>query len=274
MIRLMFLTLLILLLLIVSDALCHEQDIKESSQSHEFALNHEILQLQRRLDPSMQTIETKFESINKINEIFPELALKSDVLELEKNLDEKSIVFKKNFEGINKANTQLIELHEAVDSIFSILEKSRNELNNERVRNKALEQQKIIISFFVNIFFAILAGIYSGLVVARFSRFEELRNEVKRIIHGIDYISTEVDLLKIIPKKEPSEILSISSDFLALGHKEAGELASLIMSELSTFRSLPSTKYEQFNEGYIRWQKLCRKMKPNLKVILNLKPWL
>jgi len=69
---------------------------------------------------------------------------------------------------------------------------------------------------------ALLTGISTGLVVSRMARFEELRNEARRIVWGIDYMYGEGDRPRITEQRPVGELLYVSSELYALKHAAAG----------------------------------------------------
>ena len=120
----------------------------------------------------------------------------------------------------------------------------------------------------------VLSGIYSGLIVARMARFEELRNEMRRLIHLIDY-GEEQGRFRFLSGQEtlrtiPARASSIVSDLLHLGHEGAGEVVAGINQEIGhAFATTPHLRVEEFDQTYLDWQQRCRAMKPNKRVILN-----
>lgn len=130
---------------------------------------------------------------------------------------------------------------------------------------------ELTLSIVIGLVTGVLAGLYSGLVVARISRFEELRNEIKRIILGFEFICNG-KTLELSMKRNVSEIVHVSCDLIGFGHKAAGEAALSIHGEMSKVLCLPTT-YQTVESCFAEWQKSCRELKPNMKVILSLRPW-
>src|ERR1700687_1696096 len=77
----------------------------------------------------------------------------------------------------------------------------------------------------------VISGIYSGLVVTRMARFDALKNELKRLILGIDFME-EPEGVRFNVQKDPGDFTSISADFAALGHSKACEAALKLSSEI------------------------------------------
>ena len=116
------------------------------------------------------------------------------------------------------------------------------------------------INILTSIFIGIFAGVISGIIVARISKFEEIRNQIKRIIWSIDYIYASNEQPKIIPKKDISELIYLSSDLFALKHVQAGNELSRLKAHIEdTISSLPKT-YDEMEEIYTKWQNTCKQM--------------
>lgn len=115
----------------------------------------------------------------------------------------------------------------------------------------------------------VISGLYSGLVVARITIFEELRTEVKRVILEIDFIVGD----KPQPFKGGYRLTMVASEMLAKEHNQAGH------SVLELFKEMSSTLSGRiisagFSKQYEEWQNRCASIRPNMKVILSLRPWL
>ena len=131
---------------------------------------------------------------------------------------------------------------------------------------------EITINMLLSILTGIIAGIYSGIIVARMSRFEEIKHEIKRIILNIDFIYSS-GKPKIIPRKDITELLLLSCDFCALKHPDSGEQTSILQKEIIDVLDSPPEKSEKMNELYSEWQNRCRNLKPTYRVIFSPKPW-
>ncbi len=130
----------------------------------------------------------------------------------------------------------------------------------------------ISISILIGVLTGVIAGLHSGIVVARMSKFEEVRNQIKRIIWNIDFMYSS-GKPEIIARKDISELTFLSSDFYALKHPRAGEQTSVLQGEIDRVLNSPPEKYEEMNELYSEWQKTCKNLKPGYRVIFSLKPW-
>lgn len=127
----------------------------------------------------------------------------------------------------------------------------------------------VIISFLAGV----VAGIHSGVVVARMAKFEELRNQIKRVIWSIDYFYSLDSPPRVNSQRDVSELLYLSSDLYALKHLSAGDKASSLSQSVSAVLYSPPTESEEMDIIYLEWQKICRELKPNLRVIFSLRPW-
>lgn len=132
---------------------------------------------------------------------------------------------------------------------------------------------EISIDILMGIIIGIIAGIISGIIVARIAKFEEIRSQVKRIILGIDYIYLSSEQPKITAKKDISELINLSSDFLSLKHTSAGEEVLNLRARIEDTILSPPLTYDEMDEIYGEWQNTCRNLKPNIRVIFKLSFW-
>jgi len=117
-----------------------------------------------------------------------------------------------------------------------------------------------VISLLASIPIGIATGGYSSLIVAKYSRFANLKNEALRIIRGIEFIGNEEKLeLSYAPKRENLSL--IASELFFLGHREAGEKISEIDNDLSNKIYLAENGkigIKEFESSYNSWQKSAR----------------
>jgi len=119
----------------------------------------------------------------------------------------------------------------------------------------------------------LLAGIYSGLIVARAVRFTGLKNEAKRLIQSLNY-SNDPSMEKGTIRKIESinaQFTLISSEFYALKHVAAGKTLNMISADFDQI-SGSQRLGEEFGERYGNWQKAIQRMRPSWRVILSLRP--
>lgn len=126
--------------------------------------------------------------------------------------------------------------------------------------------------FLLNISLSVLSGIYAGLVVARFVKFEEIRTKIKKIIHDIDFMNDGPnEEYVLIEHGESGELLLHISELLYLKHKGAADTVSNLMSAIESTKTNPHQYTGDINDFYPKWQEIVRKLRPNIWVLLNLK---
>lgn len=126
-----------------------------------------------------------------------------------------------------------------------------------------------IISLLLGIPIGLVSGLYTGLIVTRYARFAELRNETLRIIRTIDFMQdgSKVDVSN---DHDVPKLVLISSDLLFLGHRTAGEQTMKLFTEMSnTNYSARAGKIgvEEYAEHCACWQKIAREL-PGSKLVL------
>ena len=115
-------------------------------------------------------------------------------------------------------------------------------------------------------------SLYSGLIVARRARFEELRYELIRILQMIEWPPGS-QTIQLIGHR-PFEITLVSSDLISLGHGEAandvGKVDKEVYDELHRKRDFLTP--EQIEAKFNGWMLVVRTMKPNKWILLDLRP--
>jgi hypothetical protein len=130
-----------------------------------------------------------------------------------------------------------------------------------------------MVALMTNISVSLLTGFASGLcssiIVTRLSRFESLRSEAQRVLRSLNYFRADNGGTDIVGDKPNTQILiHISSDFLALGHAEAGQAVMRLSSEMDkTIRHPPV--YTETTRLDAEWQRIGRTLKPSLKSIFH-----
>jgi hypothetical protein len=114
-----------------------------------------------------------------------------------------------------------------------------------------------------------VTGVSAGLVVARMAKFEDLRNEARRIIWAIDYIYDSGEPPRIIERRPAGDLLHISAELYALKHKAAGDAVSRLLQDVTTTRYSPPSTFKAMEERYLGWQRTCREPKPDRNVIFS-----
>lgn len=127
-----------------------------------------------------------------------------------------------------------------------------------------------VLEFVINSIVALLTGISTGLVVSRMARFEELRNEARRIVWGIDYIYGEGARPRVTEQRPVGELLYVSSELYALKHASAGGAVSDLLQEITATLYSPPADAETMNRRYLDWQRTCRELKPDRRVIFSI----
>ena len=126
-----------------------------------------------------------------------------------------------------------------------------------------------IISLLLSVPIGIISGFYSGLIVTRYARFAELRNETLRIIRGIDFVD-EGRQIQISNDGDVSKLVLVASDLFFLNHMKAGEK----VGELS--KAISNTNYdaragrvgiEEYSDRYGQWQAAARSLPANKTVV-------
>ncbi|EGL54642.1 hypothetical protein MAMP_01461 [Methylophaga aminisulfidivorans MP] len=106
------------------------------------------------------------------------------------------------------------------------------------------------------------------------AKFEEIRNQVKKIILGIDFIQ-ESHEIKFFIKKDITELSALSSDLYAMKHPKSADSVARLFQEINeyihNYKSLNAT--ETMNQVYTQWQRECRQLRPNYRVIFSLRLW-
>ncbi|MEI3777053.1 hypothetical protein [Pectobacterium brasiliense] len=118
-------------------------------------------------------------------------------------------------------------------------------------------------SIFIGILTGIISGAYTGLILSKYVLFTSLRREALRIVRRIDYIDGE----GYSNYESLSELILISSDFLASKHKRAGEYVMGIFNELS-FEILNSNKKTN-GDKIVDAQRRLRVMPVNIWSIID-----
>jgi len=117
---------------------------------------------------------------------------------------------------------------------------------------------KGLIEIVINLGVGLIAGIYAGVVVARVSKLEELKNEAKRIVWGIDFVSVNNSAPELIKRSDTSKFLDISSEMYFLKHKQAGNgINGLSKAIESVLREAPEHSND-IDIYYSTWQRVIR----------------
>lgn len=129
-----------------------------------------------------------------------------------------------------------------------------------------------IISLILGIPVGLVSGLYTGLIVTRYARFAELRNETLRIIRTIDFMQ-DGPKVDVSNDHDVPKLSLISSDLFFLGHRMAGEQTMKLSSEMSiTNYSARAGKigFKEYAEHYARWQKVALELPGNKRVLWSI----
>ncbi|ATA22841.1 hypothetical protein BIY26_23055 [Brenneria goodwinii] len=116
---------------------------------------------------------------------------------------------------------------------------------------------------FIGVLTGIISGAYTGLILSKYVLFTSLRREALRIVRRIDYIDGE----GYSNYESLSELILISSDFLASKHKRAGEEVMVIFKELNSEISNSNKKTK--GEKIVDAQRRLRIIPVNIWSIIN-----
>lgn len=128
------------------------------------------------------------------------------------------------------------------------------------------------ISLLLGIPIGIITGLYSGVIVSRYVRFAELRNQVLRIIRAIDFIQ-EPHGVAIRNNQDVSTLTFIASDLMFLEHRRAGEIVSTLraeIDEISLHAKVGRLNVSAYGQDFARWQQTARSLPPNRLVLWSL----
>lgn len=122
-----------------------------------------------------------------------------------------------------------------------------------------------ITSVLLSIPIGLLSGLYAGIIVARYQRFADLRNQAVRIIREIDFF-LEGQRIRLLRRTEVPELVLISSDLIFIKHRKAGKDLLHLMPEIheSLFLApLGQISFEVFSSNHKSWQTSINALKPN-----------
>lgn len=132
-------------------------------------------------------------------------------------------------------------------------------------------QSDTIISLILALPIGVVTGLYSGVIVSRYSRFADLRNQLLRIIRTIDYMQ-EQGRVDIKNDQDVAKTTLIASDLFFLKHRRAGEVVSALRSDMDHMKILAmsgQTDVSGYEESYKKWQKIANDLTPNRLVLLS-----
>ena len=125
----------------------------------------------------------------------------------------------------------------------------------------------------VNVLSGLLGGLYTGLVVTRYVRISELRNEAIRIVQQIEYMDEPGRGFQV---NDPSSnsLIYISSDLYRLGHQAGGDSIGKVMKEISEYNygaKAGRVSCHQYDNQMKKWQAIIRTLPAARRVLWR--PW-
>ncbi|WP_344966011.1 hypothetical protein [Oceanisphaera sediminis] len=130
-----------------------------------------------------------------------------------------------------------------------------------------------MMDILINILLSILSGIYAGLIVARFVKFEEIRTQVKRVVQDIDFMNEGPNgELVMINEPRIRDLHYCYSELLYLKHKNSADVVGSLITAISSTKIAPGQVTGDIGDFYMVWQSMVRKMVPNIRVLLSPKP--
>ena len=127
-----------------------------------------------------------------------------------------------------------------------------------------------MVDLFINVGLGILSGVYAGLIVARFVKFEEIRTQVKRVIQDIDFMNEGPNgELVMISEPRIRDLHNCHSDLLYLQHESAAKVVGDLIAAISNVKHTAGQVTGDIGDFYNVWQSMIRKIIPNIRVLLS-----
>ena len=119
-----------------------------------------------------------------------------------------------------------------------------------------------VINLLLGIPIGLVSGLYTGLIITRYTRFAELRNEAMRIIRAIDFVQND-SRINLSNDHDVSKLVLIGSDLLFLGHRKAGEATMKLSTEILNINYAARHEkidVDEYSKHFSRWQDLGREL--------------
>ena len=129
------------------------------------------------------------------------------------------------------------------------------------------------VSLLLGIPIGLISGLYTGLIISRYARFAELRNEVLRAIRRINFMQEETFIRIMHGSDIQGSLTLVAADLLFLVHRKAGAQVQSLAIEIAQVNQLAMTGQlivEQYGSHYADWQERARELPPNMWVIWSL----
>jgi hypothetical protein len=133
----------------------------------------------------------------------------------------------------------------------------------------------MFVDLAVGIVTGIFSGGYTGFVLARYTKFRDLRDEALRIVRGIQYVTSDNDPFTNITGYDPLRMALIGSDLFSAKHKKFGLIITDINKDLSdiVFKAHRSgVPIGKISKADSHAQERIRKATPSFLSLLSLKP--
>lgn len=117
-----------------------------------------------------------------------------------------------------------------------------------------------------------VAGYYSGLLMAKLSKFNALKYEAFRVVRSINYIGDDQST-QILRSDKVEDLHLIAAELFSLKHQSAGKQVMAVSNELlNAVASCENVGYsvEKFKAQISDWQGRLRAIKPSRRFFL---PW-
>lgn len=131
---------------------------------------------------------------------------------------------------------------------------------------------EIIINLALGIPIGLVSGLYTGLIITRYTRFAELRNEAMRIIRATDFMQNDTRI-NLSNDHDVSKLVLVGSDLLFLGHRKAGEATMKLSTEISNINYAArhgKVDVDEYSKHFGRWQDIGRDLPSSKKVLWSL----
>ncbi|EGR2186266.1 hypothetical protein ACONRW_004542 [Vibrio parahaemolyticus] len=130
-----------------------------------------------------------------------------------------------------------------------------------------------MLSFIYGVLLSIISGIYAGLVVARFIKFEEVRKSIKRIIHDVKIVHyAQEDDHFLSDNGDYTQLSLCYRELKASNHNEAAEKINMLLSLLANFNDINSkTNKADIEKLKTQLVSIPDSITPNIWVLVSFK---
>ncbi|WP_267106137.1 hypothetical protein [Xanthomonas sacchari] len=117
-----------------------------------------------------------------------------------------------------------------------------------------------------------VAGYYSGLLMAKLSKFNALKYEALRAVRSVNYMGDDQGT-QILRSDKVEDLHLIASELLSLRHKTAGMTVVAVSNDLlNAIAACETSSYDakKLQAQLTAWQGQLRAIKPSMRFFL---PW-